>query len=203
MAFQTEFALRMARIRARFGTPAAVAVAEELAAMGLQRALLISTASQGVTARAFAAAVGPGIVETYAGAKMHTPVEVTENALIFAKSMQADCLVALGGGSSIGLAKALALHSDLPQIAVPTTYAGSEATAILGQTEAGKKTTITNPKIQPEVIIYDPALVATLPVALTVTSGLNAMAHAVEALYARDRNPLTATLAMQGLEAMV
>ncbi|MEO6301167.1 MAG: maleylacetate reductase [Paracoccaceae bacterium] len=203
MTFQTEFALRIAPMRIRFGTPAATAVAEELATFGSRRALLISTASQDNNARAFAAAVGDNIVEVYAGAKMHTPVEVTANAVKFAISIGADCLVALGGGSAIGLSKALALHTDLPQIVVPTTYAGSEATAILGQTEAGKKTTITSPKVQPEVIIYDPTLVATLPIPLTVTSGLNAMAHAAEALYARDRNPLTATLAMQGLQAML
>ncbi len=203
MQFQTAFTLQLARMRVRFGGPAAVAVAEELAALGSQRALLVSTASQQANARNFATAVGPRIAEVYAGARMHTPMEVTAKAFEFVKSVGADCLVALGGGSAIGLAKALALHTDLPQIAIPTTYAGSEATAILGQTEAGKKTTITNPKVQPEVIIYDPTLVATLPIALTVASGLNAMAHAAEALYARDRNPLTATLAMQGLEALL
>lgn len=190
-------------MRVRFGTPAVQAVAEELVALGCHTALLISTAPQESNARGFAASVGPRIGAVYAGARMHTPIEVTANAMEFAKSSQADCLVAFGGGSAIGLAKAIALQTDLPQIAVPTTYAGSEATAILGQTEAGKKTTITDPRVQPEVIVYDPARVASLPVPLTVASGLNAMAHAAEALYARDRNPLTTTLALQGLEAML
>jgi maleylacetate reductase len=110
--------------------------------------------------------------------------------------------VSLGGGSTIGLGKAIALHTDLLQIAVPTTYAGSESTAILGQTENGRKTTITDPRVQPEVVVFDPALVATLPVGMTVTSGLNAMAHAVEALYAQGRNPLTSTLAREGFMAL-
>lgn len=200
---QSEFALTIAALRLRFGTPAAAAVAQELARLGVSRALLLSTASQAAHARAFAAAVGDRIADVYAGAMMHTPVEVTVKALEFAKEVRADGLVSLGGGSTIGLGKALALHTDLPQIAVPTTYAGSEVTAILGQTEAGRKVTLTDPRVQPEVIIYDPALVASLPVSLTVASGRNAMAHAAEALYARDRNPLTATLALQGLQAML
>ncbi len=199
----TPFALRLAAMRLRFGTPAADAVREELASLGLKRAVLLSTASQGDNARRFAGAVGPAIIDVFAGAVMHTPVEVTAEALTFVRNLGADAVVSLGGGSTTGLGKAIALHTDLPQIVVPTTYAGSESTAILGQTEAGRKTTITDPKVQPEVIIFDPAMVATLPVALTVTSGLNAIAHAVEALYARDRNPLTSALAAQGLEAMI
>src|SRR2546425_11413112 len=95
---------------------------------------------------------------------------------------QADCLVSLGGGSTIGLGKALALRTDLPQVAIPTTYAGSEATPILGQTEHGRKTTIRTTKVLPESIIYDVDLTLGLPARLSVVSGLNAIAHAVEAL---------------------
>ena len=95
----------------------------------------------------------------------------------------------------------MALRTDLPQIVIPTTYAGSEATPILGQTEDGIKTTLTDDKVLPEVVLYDPELVTTLPAALTVTSGLNAMAHAVEALYAKDRTPETTSLAIDGLKA--
>jgi maleylacetate reductase len=97
-----------------------------------------------------------------------------------------------------GLGKAIAYRTDLPQIVMPTTYAGSEATAILGQTENGVKTTVTDPKIQPEVILYDAELVRTLPVAMTVTSALNAMAHAAEALYAQNRNPMSTMIAIEG-----
>ncbi|OYW99386.1 MAG: maleylacetate reductase, partial [Rhizobiales bacterium 32-66-8] len=100
-----------------------------------------------------------------------------------------------------GLGKAIALRTDLPQIVVPTTYAGSEATNILGQTENGVKTTLTDAKVQPEVILYDAELVRGLPAGLTVTSALNAMAHAAEGLYARDRNPVSTLLAIEGLEA--
>ena len=89
----------------------------------------------------------------------------------------------------------------MPQIVIPTTYAGSEATAILGQTELGRKTTIADPRVQPEVILYDPELLLTLPVSTTMSSALNAMAHAAEALYARSRNPVSSILAIEGMRA--
>jgi alcohol dehydrogenase class IV len=110
--------------------------------------------------------------------------------------------VALGGGSTTGLGKAIALRTDLLQIVVPTTYAGSEATPILGQTEGGLKTTQRGPKILPEVIIYDVDLTLTLPVALSATSGINAIAHAVEGLYTQDANPIVSLIAEEGIRAL-
>ncbi|MGV8987027.1 MAG: maleylacetate reductase [Cypionkella sp.] len=199
----THFALRLAPMRLRFGAPAAGAVAEELEALSLTRAVVLSTPGHADEARALATAIGARVVGTVARARMHTPVEVTEAALAEVLALKADSLISFGGGSTTGLGKALALRTDLLQIAVPTTYAGSEVTAILGQTEDGRKTTLADPRVQPEVIIYDPRLITGLPVAVTVTSGLNALAHAAEALYARDRNPLTTTLALQGIAAMV
>lgn len=190
-------------MRLRFGEPAAEAVAAELAALNLSRAVVLSTPGHADDAKAFATAIGPRVIGMVACAKMHTPVEVTEAALAEVLALNADSLISYGGGSTIGLGKALALRTDLTQIAVPTTYAGSEVTAILGQTEAGRKTTLTDPRVQPDVIIYDPSLITGLPLDITVTSGLNAMTHAAEALYARERNPFTTTLALQGLEAMI
>jgi alcohol dehydrogenase class IV len=139
----------------------------------------------------------------FAKAAMHTPVTVTDEAMVVLKDTGADCLVAIGGGSTTGLGKALAYRTDLPQIVLPTTYAGSELTSILGQTEGGVKTTLTDPKVQPEVVLYDPELVATLPVAMTVTSALNAMAHAAEALYAQNRTDYTNKLSTDGLRSFV
>lgn len=117
------------------------------------------------------------------------------------EGIRADCLVAIGGGSTIGLGKALALRTGLPQIVLPTTYSGSEATPVLGQTDGGHKTTITGPRVQPETILYDAELVRALPVPITVASALNAMAHAAEGLYARDRNPVSKLFAREGLFA--
>jgi len=133
---------------------------------------------------------------------MHTPIEVTRDALAVVERCRADCVIALGGGSTIGLGKAIALNTDLPQIVIPTTYAGSEATPIIGQTENGLKTTQRTLKVLPEVIIYDVELTLSLPAEMTVTSGLNAIAHAVEALYAKDANPLISMLAEQGIAAI-
>jgi maleylacetate reductase len=113
----------------------------------------------------------------------------------------ADCIVALGGGSTIGLAKALALRTDLPQIVLPTTYAGSEATPVLGETREGQKSTIRSMKVLPEVV-YDVELTYGLPPAISLVSGINAIAHAVEALYAKDANPVTSNLAEQGIAAL-
>ena len=203
LPFPPRFAVTIAPVRVRFGDSAVVVIADEVARLGCGRALVLTTPAQADMAQAFAQALGELAAGVFTGARMHTPTDVTDAALAHARATGADCLVAVGGGSTTGLGKALALRTDLLQIVVPTTYAGSEATAILGQTEAGRKTTITDPRVQPEVIIYDPALVVSLPVALTVASGLNAIAHAAEALYARDRNPLTSALAEQGLRAMI
>lgn len=199
--FQSEFIAKSAQVRVRFGEGARHSVGEEMDMLGCQRALVLSTPPQKSTAETFADALGDKAVGVFDQAAMHTPVEVTKAAVETAQALQADCVVSVGGGSTTGLGKAIALNIDLPQIVVPTTYAGSEATPILGQTKDGRKTTLVDAKVQPEVIIYDPELVKTLPVPMTVTSALNAMAHAAEALYARDRNPISSVLAIEGLAA--
>jgi maleylacetate reductase len=199
--FQEEFVATSAAVRVRFGAGARHAVGEEMDALGLGRALVLSTPQQAATAEEFAARLGARAAGTFAGAVMHTPVTVSDEATAIVRSLGADCVVSVGGGSTIGLGKAIALRTDLPQIVVPTTYAGSEATPILGQTEGGRKTTITSAKVQPEVILYDPDLVTTLPAAMTVTSAFNAMAHAAEGLYARNRSPLSTLMALEGLRA--
>jgi alcohol dehydrogenase class IV len=112
-------------------------------------------------------------------------------------------LIAIGGGSAIGLSKALALRTDLPQIVIPTTYAGSEATPVLGETREGVKHTLRSAKVLPETILYDIELTVGLPVRVSMASGLNAMAHAAEALYSADCNPLTSLMAEAGVAALV
>jgi maleylacetate reductase len=199
--FQEEFVATSAAVRVRFGAGARRAVGDEMEALGVRRALVLTTAQQAATADEFAAMLGERSAGTFTGAVMHTPVAVSEEATEVARRLGADCVVAVGGGSTTGLGKAIALRTDLPQIVVPTTYAGSEATPILGQTEGGRKTTITSPKVQPEVILYDAELVRTLPVPMTVTSALNAMAHAAEGLYARNRSPMSTLMAIEGLRA--
>ena len=189
--------------RVLFGVGSRNTVADEVRRLGCSRALILSTPPQSSSALDLAAALNDMSAGVFSRAAMHTPVEVTEDALRHVQEINADCIVAIGGGSTTGLGKAIAYRTDLPQIVSPTTYAGSEATPILGQTEDGVKTTLTDRKVLPEVILYDPELVATLPVGMTVTSALNAMAHAAEALYARDKSEDSSQLAIDGLTSFV
>lgn len=143
--------------------------------------------------------LGDLTVAEFDGAAMHTPVEVTERALDVLREHSADCLVAVGGGSTTGLAKALALRTDLPQLILPTTYAGSEVTPVLGETHGGRKVTQSSPAILPETVVYDVEFTRDLPVGMSVTSGVNALAHAVEALYSPQANPVIDGMALDAV----
>ena len=188
--------------RILFGPGTLSAVGDEIEGQGCSRALVLSTPFQKAETEALAIRLGTRAAGVFADAAMHTPVAVTDQALQAYISSGADCVVAFGGGSTIGLGKAIAYRTDCPQIVVATTYAGSEVTPILGQTEDGLKTTLKDPKVLPEVVIYDAELTHGLPVAMSVTSGLNAIAHAVEALYAKDANPVTSLQAVEGIRAL-
>jgi maleylacetate reductase len=184
-----------------FGNDSIGSVGAWIAKAGRKRALVLSTPHQKADAEELANKIGELACGVFSGAVMHTPVEVTEAAMKVVLDTAADCVVSLGGGSTTGLGKAIAYRNDIFQIVVPTTYAGSEVTPILGQTEGGRKTTMRDAKILPEIVIYDPSLTLGLPVAMSATSGLNAMAHALEGLYARDRNPISTLMALEGLRA--
>jgi alcohol dehydrogenase class IV len=188
--------------RVIFGAGTLAKLGDEVERLGLSRVVLLATSRQESRVQALARTLGARAVGVFAGARMHTPVEVTELAVAAVAEARADGLVAVGGGSTTGLAKAVASRVNLPQIIVPTTYAGSEMTPILGETRDGKKTTLTSSKVLPAVVIYDVELTQGLPVALSVTSGMNAIAHAVEALYARDENPISSMMAEAAVAAM-
>ncbi len=198
----TPFTFEMNPARIVFGAGSLSKLGDEIRRLGGQRALVLSTPQQEGQARALAEQLGVLAVGVFAHAAMHTPIDVTTKGMNAFNSLQADCLVALGGGSTIGLGKAIAYRNDAAQIAVPTTYAGSEVTPILGQTEDGIKTTVRHARILPEVVIYDPELTIDLPTDMSVTSGLNAMAHAIEAVYAPERNPVVALMALEGVRAL-
>lgn len=178
------------------------AVPDEAERLGLRRLLVVCGPRGAETARAVAAALGDACAGLHAEARMHVPVEVADRAVEVARAAGADGCVAVGGGSAIGLGKAIALRTGLPLIAVPTTYAGSEMTPVWGLTEHGAKRTGRDPSVLPRSVVYDPELTLSLPVALTVTSGINAVAHAAEALYAPDASPLLALTAEEGVRAM-
>ncbi len=142
------------------------------------------------------------VAGVFGEAAMHTPVEVTLRAVAAAAAARADCVVAVGGGSTTGLGKAVSARTGLYHLCVPTTYAGSEVTPILGETDGGAKTTRTDAALLPGTVVYDVDLTASLPRGLTATSGVNAIAHAVEALYARNANPVVSLLAREGVRAL-
>lgn len=188
-------------VRVIFGQGKIQTLPQEAQRLGIQRALVLCTPQQVKWAQEVSSLLGDSCVGLFHEAAMHTPVDVTLRAVEYARSVHADGLISLGGGSTTGLGKAISLRTGLPQIAVPTTYAGSEMTGILGETENGIKTTQKKPEIQPEAVIYDVDLTMSLPAALSGTSGLNAMAHAIEALYAQDRNPVTTLMALEAIAA--
>jgi maleylacetate reductase len=188
--------------RVVFGFGTSARTGEETRRFGIKRPLVLSTPEQKRDAEALAAQLGMDVAGIFSGATMHTPVDVTEKAMAIVSETRADGLIALGGGSTTGLGKAIALRTDLPQVVLPTTYAGSEMTPILGETQAGQKKTLRSPKVQPEVVIYDVELTLTLPTGLSATSGMNAIAHAVEGLYAQDRNPIVSLMALEGIRAL-
>jgi maleylacetate reductase len=187
--------------RVVFGHGTLAQVPDEVARLGHARALVLSTPHQESEAQALARQLGDKAVGVFAGATMHTPVEITDQAVAAFRAASADCVVSLGGGSTTGLGKAIAMRTGADQIVVPTTYAGSEMTDILGETSGGAKTTRRDPAIRPEVVVYDVDLTLTLPVGLTVTSALNAIAHAMEGFYAPDRHPVTEALSREAMVA--
>jgi len=188
--------------RVIFGVGSLKEVSTEIKALGLKKAIVIATPEQESLAQEVAELLGSLCVGVHAEAIQHVPMEIAEKSLERMLELQVDGLVAVGGGSSIGLAKAIALKTSLPILAIPTTYAGSEMTPIWGMTENGIKKTGKDTVVKPKTVIYDANLTATLPTGLTVTSGMNAIAHCVEALYAENANPIISLLAEDGIRAL-
>ena len=188
--------------RVVFGLGALQHLEREIELMGAKRALVLSTPEQADQAQRIADLLGPRAAGIFPRAVMHVPIETAREARELAHKLGADCAVAIGGGSTTGLGKAIALDSGLPILAIPTTYAGSEMTTIYGITEAGMKKTGKDPRILPRTVIYDPELTLSLPVGLSITSGINAIAHAAEGLYAVDSNPIMDLMALEGISAL-
>src|SRR3954465_943770 len=172
-------------VRVIFGSGTVTQLKAEAERLGVRPAPVLSSPGRGeARANEIAALLGDRSAGVHAEAVMHTPVAVTERVLQIVRERAADAVVAFGGGSTTGLGKAIALRTDLPQIVLPTTYAGSEMTPVLGETRDGVKRTLRDPRVLPEVVIYDVDLTLGLPVHISAASGMNAIAHAVEALYA-------------------
>ncbi|MFF4117614.1 maleylacetate reductase [Streptomyces sp. NPDC001714] len=176
------------------------AVAAEVEAQGASRAVLIASDREKELADPIAERIP--VVLRHEEVVMHVPVEVARRARRAAADSGADILVSVGGGSTTGLAKAVALTTGLPIVAVPTTYAGSEATDVWGLTEGETKTTGTDARVLPASVVYDAALLTTLPGELTVASGLNALAHCVDSMWGPRADPIDRALAQEGIRAL-
>jgi alcohol dehydrogenase class IV len=185
--------------RVLIGAGARDHIADEVARLGAQRVLLVATPSAAEAADRTAGALGRRLAARFDRPAPHTPVAVTAEAMAAVEAAGADCVVAIGGGSAIGLSKAVSARTGMPQVAVPTTYAGSEATPVLGETDGGVKTTRRDPALAPGTIVYDPDLTLAMPPGLTRTSAMNALAHAVEALWAPNATMATDALATEAV----
>lgn len=188
--------------RVIFGSGSFDRIADEVKRLGAFRAIVLSTPEQRGQAEEAARRLGNLSAGIFAEAVMHVPIETARAAREMARSLNADCCVAVGGGSTIGLGKAIALVSSLPIVAVPTTFAGSEMTPIYGLTEGGIKKTGRDRRVLPKTVVYDPELTRTLPARIAAPSGMNAIAHCVEGLYAPDGNPILSLFAAEGIRAL-
>jgi maleylacetate reductase len=188
--------------RVLFGVGTFAKLREEVERLGLKRPLFISTPGRRGDVEQAARDLGGMEAAVYAEAVMHVPIATIAAALEAAKAHQADSIIAFGGGSAIDLSKAVALQLDLPSVAVPMTYGGSEVTPFYGYTEDGIKKGKRDRRMLPKTVLYDPALTVSLPGHVSGPSGINAIAHCVEGLYAKNANPIMSLLAAEGIRAL-
>jgi len=188
--------------RVVFGAGCFARLAEEVDRLDAKRVLLVGTRGRAKLLQRAKELLGDRMAGTFDEAVVHVPAEVAERARAVIKAAGADSIVTIGGGSAIGVAKAVAFTTSLPIVAVPTTYSGSEVTPIWGLTQGGVKETRRDSRVQPRTVIYDPELTLNLPVPVSAASGMNAIAHCVEAMYAPDANPITTLMAEEGIRSL-
>lgn len=187
--------------RVVFGShKAAEHLAAEVARLDARRVMMVAAEPEQMIAQQVAAEIDVAL--EYSDVVMHVPIEVAKRARAAAEAASIDLIVSVGGGSTTGLSKAIALTNDLPIIAVPTTYAGSEATNVWGLTENERKTTGVDDRVLPQVVIYDAALTVSLPVEMSIASGLNGMAHCIDSLWGPHADPINAAMATEGIRAL-
>jgi alcohol dehydrogenase class IV len=187
--------------RVCFGSSeAASTLAAQVQRLQATNVMVIAAAAEQELARRITADLQVTIY--YEDVAMHVPVDVADRGRAAALEHSADLLISVGGGSTTGLAKAIALTTGLPIVAVPTTYAGSEATSVWGLTEGQKKTTGVDPRVLPRVIVYDADLTLSLPVEMSVASGLNALAHCVDSMWSPGSDPINRAFAAEGIRAL-
>jgi maleylacetate reductase len=196
---QARFTITLTGPRVVFGELVAhTELGTELDLLNARRVLLFSSEREGKTRADILAPIADRIVGHFSDVRRHVPVAVAQAATSLARDVQADCLLTIGGGSAVGTAKAVALETGLPIMALPTTYAGSEVTPVYGMTDNGAKRTGRSDLVLPKTVLLDPTLTWDLPPDLTRYSAINALAHCVSGLFATGRSPVTDLLATEG-----
>lgn len=188
--------------RVVFGPGSRQGLADEARQLGSRRVLLVASTYEDELAADVAGVLGELVVGRFSDVVQHVPVAKATAAVELTRELDVDTVVTIGGGSSTGFGKAIALEVDVRQIAVPTTYAGSEMTTIYGLTDGGHKRTGKSDRVKPDVVVYDPELTLTLPPRIAGPSGMNALAHCVEALYGPGANPVISAIALEGIRAL-
>jgi maleylacetate reductase len=190
------------KVRVVFGAGALTMLPAELGRSGMRRVVLLTTPGRAAEREAIIALLEGQVTECFDGAKIHVPQEVVRDARAVVTRAKPDALLAFGGGSTIGLGKALAIETGLPLAAIPTTYSGSEMTSIWGLSDGNEKRTGRDSRAAPQLVLYDPELTYALPHKVSASSGMNAIAHCVEAAYARDGGPVSSLLALDGIRRL-
>ncbi|HXU19777.1 MAG TPA: maleylacetate reductase [Verrucomicrobiae bacterium] len=196
------FTYEAAPLRVVFGLGSLEKAPEEIDRLGAKRVLILTTPGRKKLGEELAWRLGPKAAGVFGAAVMHVPAETAEAGRAEAARLQADCYIAIGGGSATGLAKAIAVETGNPILAIPTTYSGSEMTPTWGLTDHGIKKTMRDTRARPKTAIYDPALTTSMPTMLSATSGMNAIAHCVEALYSQEASPIVSLIAEEGIRAL-
>ncbi|MPV36030.1 maleylacetate reductase [Georgenia subflava] len=198
-----EFVYETAPTRVVFGRGTVrTALPGEIDRLGASRVMVLTGKVHQSLAHTAVTPFADAVVSFFADAEEHVPAPVADRAVARARDARPDLLLSLGGGSATGTAKIVARDLRVPILAVPTTYAGSEATPVWGLTREGRKETGEDAAVRPRTVVLDPDLTDQLPRTLAVASGINALAHAVEAYWAPGANPISSAMADEAVRAL-
>jgi alcohol dehydrogenase class IV len=206
-----------------FGPGSLIQLGEAVERFGCQRLLLCTGRSVRAAGHvdAVQSILGERLVHVFDRLLPHVQDYQVSEVLALSIENNIDAVIGLGGGSPIGMAKAISIALEekkighpasaaspvvqplFPAVAIPTTYAGSEMTSTYGTTKTDetppRKVTVSDPKVTPKLVVYDPQLTLDLPPEMTASTGINALAHCIEALYSITRNPLSTAAALSGI----
>lgn len=190
------------------GAGSVATLAAEVEALDARRVMFCCTKSRVPEVEKLAATLGARFAGICDAAKIFVPLSAVEPGREMAAALNADCLVSYGGGTAVGLAKAIALGGEgleggMPIVSIVTTYSGSETTALQGIIgHDGVRTNYRDMRMLPKVLIYDPELMLDVPLDVSIASGFNSIAHAVSSYLGKDANPVANMFSENGIRAM-